>query len=220
MIFLKKSKIAYVPVPKIACSSLKHLFFVLENGRRFEKFRANGKPYTVHSVLRTRNFEEGYRLDQFKDFFKFVVVRDPIKRFLSAYSNRVLHYKMLHPWALGHEAIENGVKKAPTLSEFVDDLELYRKWSNDIRHHTDPIVTFAGRDFSVYDQIYRIENLDDCRKKISEIVGQDVEILHEQTGGRKFSIDDLTPDQIEKLERFYDADYALLEQWYRRPSAV
>ena len=42
-VILDDHKLSYFFVPKVACTSLKYMFFQFENGRRFQRFQANGK---------------------------------------------------------------------------------------------------------------------------------------------------------------------------------
>lgn len=217
MNFVTKHKIAFVAVPKTACSSFKHLFFQLENRRPFKTFRANNRAYNVHTIYPSRYFEKNYRFSEFDDYFKFLIVRDPVKRLLSSYSNRVVHYKNLAKWALGPEAIKAGARPDPGLVEFVDKLDLYREHSGNIRHHTDPVSAFSGPDLSRFDAVYPIEQLDRCAAKLSEIIGQQIAIPHEQSGGPKLSLDDLPDAQLRKVVAFYRDDYALLSEYYTPP---
>lgn len=218
MNFVAKYKIAFVAVPKTACSSIKHLFFQLENERSFEIFWANGKAYNVHTIYPSRYFQRGYKPEQFRDHFRFLIVRDPVKRFLSSYSNRVLHYKNLARWNLPREALDAGVAPDPDLSSFIEHLETYRQYSGDIRHHTDPVMDFTGPDLSWFDAVYPIERLGDCQEKLSELVGRPVKIPHEQTGGAKISVKDLASAQLDKIVAFYRQDYDLLSDYYQPPA--
>ena len=44
-IVLDDLKLSYTPVPKTACTSLKMVFFDIENGREFVPFRHNGREF-------------------------------------------------------------------------------------------------------------------------------------------------------------------------------
>jgi len=140
-----------------------------------------------------------------------------VKRLLSCYSNRVLHYRNLAPWALTHEAIEAGATPDPDLSGFVERLELYREWSGHIRHHTDPAIGFTGPDLSCFDAVYPIERMDACAARLSELCGRPIEIPNRQEGGPKFGIEDLSPAEHAKIVEFYRADYDLMADYYTPP---
>jgi hypothetical protein len=219
MNFIAKHKIAYAAVPKVACTSIKHLLFSLENGGRpFQPFRANGKAYNVHTLYPSRLFESGYKFDSFKEYFKFAVIRDPIARFVSAYSNRVVYYRDIGEKQLDKEAIKAGLKPNPELGFFIENIAAYRQWSNQIRHHTDSLTSFVGPDLSRYDAVYPIEELARCAADLSRILGREIEIPHKQTGGPKVPRDTLTANQIRILTELYREDYALLHDYYQAPA--
>lgn len=213
----KKYKIGFVAIPKTACSSIKHLFFELENGFNFQIFRANGKDYNVHTIYPSRYFKKGYRVSDYDDYFRFLIVRDPVKRFLSSYSNRVIYYKNLAPWTLSKEARDAGATPNPDLIGYVERLELYRAHSGHIRHHTDSVHTFTGKDLSWFDEVYPIEEMGRCAADLSRVCGQPITIPHEQSGGPKFQLSDLPPEHLAKVIDFYAEDYALLSKFYSPP---
>jgi len=217
MNFVKKHKIAFVAIPKVACSSIKHLFFELENDTSFTLFRANGRAYNVHNFYPSRYFRRDYDPEDFADCFRFVVLRDPVQRFLSCYSNRVLTHRNLARWALPDGANEAGATPDPDLSGFVARLDLYRKWSKHIRHHTDRAVDFTGPDLSWFDAVYPIERMDDCAARLSEICARPIVMPHRQAGDRKFTIADLSPAELDKIVAFYRADYDLMADYYSPP---
>ena len=86
--------VAYFPIPKIACSSLKILFYGIENGEEFQPRILNGKTWHIHDAHPTKTF---YEIDHalLGAIEKIAVIRDPVERLLSAYSNRVGYYKEL-----------------------------------------------------------------------------------------------------------------------------
>lgn len=93
---LDDHKLFYASVPKVACSSVKRMFYEIENGVAFDKIVANGKRYYVHhfypGILRNT-----YPEARIADYRRLCLVRDPIKRFLSAYGNRVVFHRELTP---------------------------------------------------------------------------------------------------------------------------
>lgn len=46
-------KLTYVAVPKVACTSVKHAFFQIGNGRAFEDYVANGRYVHIHTLYPT-----------------------------------------------------------------------------------------------------------------------------------------------------------------------
>jgi hypothetical protein len=59
-----------------------------------------------------------------------------------------------------------------------------------------------------------MEEISSFEDKISSIIGQDFKLPRTQTGGRKFSVKDLSSKQLEFLIDFYKEDYELLKEFY------
>ena len=95
---IKINQLGYFPIPKVACTSIKTAMFLIEHGREYKpKIDINKK-----AVQHIHNYYEERLANIDSCDFKFIVIRDPIKRFLSAYNNRVAHHKKLT-----QEAIED-----------------------------------------------------------------------------------------------------------------
>jgi len=206
--FLWKHNLTYVSAPKVACTSLKHMFFEIENGFRFRRFYANGKMKHIHGAV-----YPGYEFDtlphaRIASHVRLTVVRDPVKRLLSCYSNRVIHFRELGAKAIAPEFRERGATPDPSLEEFVDKLELYCAASRMIRRHSLPLVQILGPDPSYYERVYSIDDLEALRGRVAQIVGEAPEIRRLQTGGPKLSVEDLDPARRRRVEAFYAEDYA------------
>ncbi|MCA0922806.1 sulfotransferase family 2 domain-containing protein [Pseudooceanicola nanhaiensis] len=206
-IIIDKHKFSFFFTPKVACTSIKYMCFEIENDRPFEPFMANGVMKYVHeAVYPGRRFQDVQHA-AIKDHVRLAVVRDPIARFLSCYSNRVVHHKELSVRKAGAKLKQFGLKPDPTLEEFANRFGAYRKCSDSIRHHTAPMVNFLGKDPGYYENVYNLRDIGQCVERISQIVGRPLELGRHQTGGPKLSVDDLSPAQIDKLKQFYAVDY-------------
>jgi hypothetical protein len=214
-IVLRKYNIAYFPVPKVACSSLKHLFFFLENGRNFENFTDEaGKKHHIHNAVYPTLSSSDDDWSCAANMHRIAVVRDPMDRFVSAYRNRVLFYKELSQTSIdAGKAQVLGLKPDPNLDEFIDRLELYRALSPVIKHHTDPQSYFVGHTLDYFNKVYRFEELDTLAADLTERIGQPVALPHEQKGigGQLPSI---SAKRVAKMLEFYSGDYALLKRLY------
>lgn len=205
-VFIYDKGLSYYPAPKCACTSLKKAMFRIQNGFDFRNFKINERRQFIHSLYATMKFERSSAMDR-EGHFRFVVVRDPVRRFLSCYSNRVLYHKELSEKKLGDAALADGLRPNPTLSEFVDNLDLYRKHSWSITHHSEPQVFFFGSDPQYFSRIYDIRELDELCSDLSKLTGEPVAIGREQTGGPKIDIDSLSSAEIAKVRSFYHKDY-------------
>ncbi|NEQ37510.1 MAG: tetratricopeptide repeat protein [Okeania sp. SIO3I5] len=200
--------LAYLPIPKCASTTLKHTFYSLKFNQEYsgsiEQIHQFWYPYT--DVL-----------DNFKNldnYFKFTVIRDPIKRLLSCYKNRVLYHKNLWLKSIRGKLENAGLKPEPDINYFVENLENYFQISDAMIHHALPQNKYIGKDLNIYDLICPIENLENLRQIISQKANIEIEFPRFQTEGPRITIQDLTEKSLRKLIEFYAEDYQLLQDFY------
>ena len=75
-VFLWKKNLTYVSIPKVACTSIKHMFFEIENGRPFQPFKISGQFWHIHNFYRGYAFED-LPHPRIADHRRLTVVRDP-----------------------------------------------------------------------------------------------------------------------------------------------
>lgn len=156
-------KIAYFPVPKAACTSLKLAMYALTNGHDYDKAANGGK--AIQQSFRTQNFV-GSDLAGLDGFFKIAVVRDPVSRIISAYTNKIEKWgqrmgkRMSDPKIVQAVAADHILPEPPSLIEFCLRLGHYRRHFKSIRHHTNSFATFLGPDLGYFNRVYRMEELD------------------------------------------------------------
>lgn len=211
-IIVDKIKLAYFPAPKVACTSLKLMFYQVENGRSFTRSIINGEVFHVHHHYPAIPFEKNPH-ERISDLEKVCVVRDPVDRFISSYTNRVIFHGELDKSRLPAKAIAAGAKPRPSLEEYVERIELYRKYSISIRHHTESQVTFYGRDRKYFQKIYGMSDLESFRGDVSDRLGEDVELPHAQSGGPKISKADLSSNATRKIRDMYYEDYEIFKRF-------
>lgn len=204
-VILESHKLFYAAVPKVACSSIKRMLFEVENGFAFQNYRANGQLRHIHGVYPTVPFKR-FPFDQIADFRRLCLVRDPVQRLLSAYSNRVIHHRELTPEAVAKTSRFKRLTPHPELDEFVDRLERYMAVPA-IKGHCRPMIDMLGEDVGFYHAIYDIRRMDEFIADVSDTVGRPLEAGRFQTGGPKIDKSELTAAQTAKLERFYKRDY-------------
>jgi hypothetical protein len=209
-IFLSRWSVGYQPIPKAACTSIKELLFRAVTGSPFSRELAEGANH-VHRYfdLRARDVSAAE--------FRFVVVRDPIKRFLSAFGNRVLHHKELsrkyvEPLDIVPAAELESFVFDPDLAGFVDRFESYRRIPT-IDHHFRPISEFSAP-LQAFDKVYPFEALDELVSDLHKRTGLPMSLPHSQRGGPKLQPRDLSPRVFDKLAELFAADYAMLDGLY------
>lgn len=205
-ITLPQQRIAYFPAPKSACTSIKSLFFQIENGAPFKPLVRHGQMFHIHNFYGTVPFGRVAH-DRLQDFWRFAVYRDPIARFLSCYSNRVLHFRELSAAMLSAEAKQAGAVPDPDLETFIERIEIYRHYSPSIQHHCAPQVQFLGRDPAYFQRIFTMQSLGEMVDELSQRTGRTLQLPHEQRGGPKLTPDDLSAKAHAALEQLYRADF-------------
>lgn len=232
IIKLKRFKIAYFPIPKCACTSLKLLCYYLEGQYRFpikkikiqRKFKFLFYPKLLFhpKIVTDNNVHDfwGYTREEIDpyllaEYFKFTVVRDPVKRFISGYRNRILHHQYLKNSKFVKVNIsELGLQEDPEVNFFVQNIKEYMKCSKQIAIHFSSQSTSLANDLGFYDFVCPIEDLENLRSKLSQIVGTNIDIPKTQTGGLPITLKDLTQESLSTLIEFYAQDYELLQDYY------
>ena len=205
-VFLWAQKLTYISVPKVACTSLKHMFFEIENGHPYEPVQINGNIFHIH------RFYGGYAFDdlpraRIADHSRLTLVRDPLRRLLSCYSNRVVHHKELSPEKAGPALRKAGLKPNPSLALFVDRLEEYAETVGPIGHHARPMVNTIGRDPGYFEAIYSLERIGEFVQRVERQVGRSLTLTHRQTSGPKIDPNELSPGQVAAIRKYYAEDY-------------
>jgi Sulfotransferase family len=207
-IIFNDGEIGYFPFPKVACTSIKLEIFRLENGHDFNSSQGG---VGIHSFYNERLEDISYC------GIRMAVIRDPIKRLLSAYGNRVNHHKELSFKYLSQnnpDMIGTNIKFDPTLSEFVDNLSTYQR-VHSILHHTRPMSSIlSGNALDLFTHVYPLEQLSSLSKDLSEWTGTQSSFRRTQFRGSKHKVGELDVSQLEFLIDYYRKDYELVKDFY------
>ncbi|RGP35157.1 sulfotransferase family 2 domain-containing protein [Pseudotabrizicola alkalilacus] len=207
--------VAYLPVPKNACTSIKQMFYESEHRVKFSPYKGdNGKTVFIHNLHPTVLFNEIDK-SSIRELHRIAVVRDPIKRVLSAYSNRVVHHRELSVDKQGKRLAKYDLIPDPDLSTFIDRLDDYCSAVPSINHHTRAQVDFLGSDPAYLSRVYRFSELDILAADVSQIAGKRLTLPWLQRGGPKLSFTDITDSQHEKLRALFAADYKVFGAWFQ-----
>lgn len=194
--------------PKSAGTSVRAVMFELENGRIFEPYRVQGKEIDENALL--ANFRFG-KVDQeaIKGYHKIAIIRDPVRRFISAYTNRVLHYRELSEEVAGDTLRELGLPPDPDLETFVTHIGRYVTASHSIRRHTRHQQVFLGDDPDYFDAVFRVEDLAAFPWHLENRYGcRPLTLPRLQTGGPKIKPEDVAPDTLHAIEAVVAEDIA------------
>ena len=125
---------------------------------------------------------------------KCCIVRDPVKRFISAYKNRILYHGDIqfkdHSVDMILEKLEN------------DNFE---------NRHFLPQVYFLGEDLNYYTFWSTTEKLSFFAEQVNDFFSRKIIFPKIQTGGSDIKIK-LTSSQISKIEKIYIKDFKLIQK--------
>ena len=201
----KKEFLVYYPCKKNANSSAK-LFFMRHIG--FEEkvyFIEDDVPrYQKHLYLQKKSqfknkinlikiFPNTQKFQKIETDLKCCITRNPIKRFISAYKNRILFHK--------DEKFHN-----LSVDEVIEKLEcgLFEN------SHFLPQSFFLGNNLDYFNIVADVENINLFEKKINNFFGNDIKFPQIQKGGNEFNLK-LNITQIKKVNKIYEKDIELLK---------
>lgn len=207
-------KIAYMALPKAGCSTVKAALAQIDPAITMpscETMDVN----TWHGFYPTRRFRP-HRWEAYTDYFRFAVVRDPVDRLLSVYTNRVVDLKDLH----NSRKITRGIVNLPSDPDpdfFFANLAAYCGASSVIKHHCLGAGLFLGPKPLRYDRIYRTQELSDLADDLASISGRPVTLRRENQSMTRLALDDLKFATVRAIREFLDAEYRLLSDYYDNP---
>ena len=200
---ITNKKLVYYPVKKNANTStklflLKHLgleekfFFNEDDIPRYKLTEKIVKKYRnrnnligfLPSAIPFRIVEADYRC---------CIVREPVKRFISAFKNRILYHR--------DKEFYNH-----SLDQVIEKLE-----NNLIENkHFLPQSYSLGSDLSYYTHIGKTNNVINFVNGVNDFFQQLKVFPKLQTGGKEFNVS-LKNEQIKKIKKIYDSDYFMLK---------
>lgn len=209
---MPKHKFAIFFSPKVAGTSLRQFLFQVENGFAFQSFEVFGQQ---HALARLAKNEMMSRFEKsgidVSGWTRWAVVRDPVKRALSGYSNRVQHYKELSNKAAGKVLKEFGLPADPDIDTFFANFLAYRQVSGTMARHFGPQDRFLGRDITYFDQVYRFEDLKSLTADLNARFETKIDLPWLRSEGPKYTFDDLSDetkvnllDAVSGQTRLYD----------------
>lgn len=213
---LHEQKLIYIPIPKNACSSIKHALHQIEFDREFDyDYHEEWGYIDIHDYYKKRAsaFTGKGTLGRDNRFLKFAIVRDPVKRIISCYRNRVVTLGDLYKTE--NEVRNRGLSLEPDINTFILKLEEYRDANKTIEHHSRPQYEFLGGSLDYLDRIFTIREMDQLIQMLREYK-PDLEMKEEKSGGVSYGLKDLSPEALDKALTFYEKDYELLSDYFSK----
>ncbi|RJS91787.1 sulfotransferase family 2 domain-containing protein [Salinisphaera sp. Q1T1-3] len=201
-IVLQDYNLAYYPVPKCACTTVKEALYLKKYG---ENHRSLAK--SIHRMLPSTTLPEG-RLPS-TGMTTVAVVREPLERLASAYRHIIVRSRSLERFYDRGDL--RGLDPAPDMSGFVSNIEAYCEISHQIRHHVRSFTDFLGHDLSFFDYLIPMEQL-------SNTAFPNVDLELEYSNSSPTSDVSLTDEAMAKAMSFLAPDYEAMGGIYSKPS--
>jgi hypothetical protein len=170
------------------------------------RIKTNGKPFHIHDFFHVDN-QKKHSLHEVTEFTptennkSFVVIREPVRRFISAFRNRVKNHN------------EHGNAEI-TINDFISDLENNINDNGSLQHHMKSQSSWIGHNLSLFDMIYDKEDAWHLNQKLKEITNTQYEFERLQIGGPWIELNELSKKSLYKLFEYYEEDYVLLKDFY------
>jgi len=186
-------RMAFFFSPKAGGTSLRAFLFHAENGFPFRDYSVQGARVDANMLAANYRFN---RIDhrELSEYRRFALLRDPVKRFLSGYSNRVLHYRELSIEAAGPHLLREGLPPDPDIGTFIENYVGYLRCSKPLARHFLKQQKFIGADPAYYERIFKLEKLGELVDFVNATCGTDAKMPRLQTGGPKFDFFALDED--------------------------
>ena len=200
---MPRAGLAFISIPKNASTTVRAMIYAARKGR-LPNFNPD-RPLKIHQLVTPDPVV--FDLSRYRRLTTFAIVREPVRRFVSAFRNRILHHG-------------DGVKRGELAEEFLDinhfalNLEDAVWRSDSVAHHFSPQVMQMGGTPEGVDRIFRIDQLDQVAALMSQGFGRRIEPILTQRGGPKMTDDALSPAARRFLESYYAADYEALADYF------
>jgi len=211
-ILLAAAGIGYQAVPKVACTSLKLALYRAATDQAFDDVGAALDRGHVHEYFNRR------AQDISGAPWRFIVVRDPVRRFLSAYANRIVQLRELSAEALARSPLRHqagALTPDPDIEAFIAGFATWRRVPT-IEHHFAPMAGVISP-LAAFSRVYVFEELDTLCRDLSERLGQPFSLPHSQKSARGPAFDALSSPAQAALLRLLAPDYELLAGLYAPP---
>ncbi|MEO0464911.1 MAG: sulfotransferase family 2 domain-containing protein [Pseudomonadota bacterium] len=201
---------AYVPVPKVACSTVKEALFRATRSGEFDAIVHRDIP-RVHFYY---HIHQRYHLSETQlstlDMFRFTVIRDPVKRLISAYTNRVQDKRDLERQVTDLSVLSaKCLPLRPDIETFALNLTTYAAANASLKHHLRSQAEIL-RDPDLYDRIYQIEELDLLASDFEAQTGRALNLR--RANPSVAAKPTLGPSAQRAVRQFYADDYAMFPQ--------
>jgi len=219
-------KLLYAPIAKCGCTTLKRLMVELSALPNSEIILQNDvhrvtDAFSTGAQLKDHDFETVRKLVQSEEYYKFAVIREPVSRIISAYTEKFL-LNRLEPRNLDHtldvfRTVRN--ESTPNIGNGISFRQFaeYLLASDPTRldPHWAPQAAFlAGVD--KYNDVFTMEQFNDLSARLSELTGQTIKLGKHNTSLRHEADDlainsgryaDIVPGEMDDVSKITANDF-------------
>ncbi|NHB75592.1 sulfotransferase family 2 domain-containing protein [Rhodobacter calidifons] len=199
---LPQKKLAVFFSPKAAGTSVRAFLFELENGFPLMPYQVQGCVHDLNTVANQLVVNNRFRLVDhaaIADFERIALVRDPVRRLLSAYSNRVLHYRELSEEAAGPALAAADLAPDPDIDLFMANIARYMQISKSIARHFSHQEVFLGKSRDYFSKLFLVEDMGSFETEMNRHFGAKAKVPRLQDGGPKIDFHSLAPATRERI---------------------
>jgi len=214
VVAIKVHRIAYMPVPKAACSSVKAALATIDPDVEIDLKALAKNNNVAHRIYPTTRFRP-HRWQEYEGWWRFTVVRDPLTRLLSVYSDRVQ----------GRQELFNSPKirrqsefpPDPDPDFFFQNIQSYIELASVIKHHAMPARLFIGRKPLKYDRVFTVGQIPELEGELRRISGLPVSVPRSNVSKVKLEFSSLSPETQSFLAKFLQDEYSHLSDYFKNP---
>lgn len=204
-------KVAYHMVPKCASRTVLAYGYLIKNMDQYQRCFDVFSP-TSRRLGFLQTFHQNNRKKVGHYPIRFCVIRDPVDRFLSAFTDRI---RKNPNWAYLRETTVSeflGNIDDPKYTSSEDVLPLTFEAYKDAKFHTKPLVHFLGKNSSYYTHIFNINQIGEVKKLIEENSGVKLPelVLNKM---QPFEAPPLSLEEIDQIKKRYKEDYDIYGKW-------
>lgn len=209
-------RIAFFGIHKAATSTVKLALWELREGRPWK-----GDPMKVHKHFPNDRIRSS-DLHRYSCYWRFTIIRDPIRRFLSAYQNRVVDYAdLIHlPGRKTKPRQEDlALPDCPDIETFIAHYDAYCRRSHSIWIHTCTASVFIGKELSYFDAVYTTDEMTRLERDLSSQTNTEIKFTRvNESMSAPPAFDDLSRPAQDFLLEHTKQDYALFEASFTPPT--
>jgi hypothetical protein len=212
---LPENRLAVFFSPKAAGTSVRAFLYELENGFPLRAHTVQGRSTDITTLANRLVINNRFRLVDhaaIAGYDRIALVRDPVRRVLSAFSNRVVFYQELSRENAGPALDAAGLSPDPDIDLFMANIGRYMQCSKSIARHFSHQDSFLGKSREYFRQVFRVEDMGAFEAYMNDRFGTRVSVPRLQEGGPKLDFHVLSAETRRRIIDFVSPSRVL--DWF------